>query len=145
MLSFLKSEKDQEIARIKKEIKSTELKKSSMVSAVAGEKTELEQQRTSCFAKIGSDAYTLHKSGSTSYDFSGIFQQIEALEVQMVEKDEKIAELNARYNEEISLLSATVPTDEAAAPTQAASFCEKCGTQASAGDAFCQSCGNKMG
>lgn len=144
MLSFLKSEKDQEIARIKKEIKNTEFKKSSMISAVVGEKTELDQQISICFGKIGSDAYTLHKSGSSSYDFSAIFAQIEALDTQMAEKDVKIAEITARYDEEISLLSATVPTGEVATPASAP-FCEKCGTQSSLGDAFCQNCGNKMG
>lgn len=149
MLSFLKSEKEQETARIKKEIKSTELKKTSMISAVTSEKTELEKQRTTCFTKIGADAFALHKSGSTNYDFSAIFQQIDDLEGQMLEKDKKIQELAVRYDEEISLLTASIPAEEvqatSVAPTTATpAFCEKCGTKSSEGDTFCQNCGNKM-
>ncbi len=129
-----------------------------MISAVNTEKMGLEQQKISIFTEIGRMAYQSHQAGEDMGNLQQFFEQIQETEGRIGEKDQKIAEIATRYDEEISLLTATlnsITTAQASManqgvpvapvmPVGGGAFCENCGRQAGVGDAFCQGCGSPM-
>lgn len=165
--------KDSPEGRVQAEIQSTEFKKNSMISAVNAEKNMLEQQKANTMRDIGDVAYRQYKAQEEGYDFQAYFAQLEQIDGQIQEKDQKIHEITSRYDEEISLLSATlasiiqtqasmanpapmvappvIPASPVMAPGAVpppvpgtAAFCENCGKPSSLGDAFCQNCGKPL-
>ncbi len=151
MLNIFKKETEED--KIRTEIQNTEFKKNSMVATVNNEKAQLEQEKRGHFFAMGETVYNNHKERISVEDFQETFQKIHALEEQMKEKDAKIQEITARYDEEISLLSANLVSIQAAttaastpaqAPAAKGGFCENCGNAHNGQNAFCESCGNKL-
>lgn len=153
MLNLFKKETEED--KIRTEITNTEFKKNSMISTVNNEKAQLEQEKRNFFTEMGETVYNNHKERISVEDFAETFEKIKGLEQQMTEKEAKIVEIAARYDEEINLLSANLVTIQqqaqaaaapvaTAAPAAAGGFCENCGTAHSGQDAFCQGCGTKI-
>lgn len=144
--------KDTPEGRVQTEIKNTEFRKSTMISAVRNEKSELEQQRTQTFQEIGVVAYCNHCDGVKVNQFTEFFDKIDGLEVEIAEKENKIQQIEERYQEEVTLLEATLqnilnpppPREEHKEKSGNQLFCERCGHLAKENDSFCRACGNPM-
>lgn len=144
--------------KLAKEVDGMELKKQALVSAVQNEIQAARQQINGILLHIGGDVYNAHKSGSAVEDkLAGQFDEIKALEDLIAEKNTKIEDISARYDDEIAILrtslgtyTATSQPDAAPAPAPApasggGAFCEKCGKPFTPGEnAFCVGCGQKL-
>lgn len=107
--------KETEEDKIRAEINNTEFKKNSMLTTVNNEKMGLEQQKRDIIYKIGEEKLREYKEKIEDFDYKSSFDSIDQLEGQMQEKDAKMQDISARYDEEISLLSANLATAQAAA------------------------------
>ncbi len=91
--------------RIRKEIESTEFKKQSMISTIESEKGALLNEKWKELYNMGVHAYEQHKDENPEYDFSSYVEAIKILDDEISEKDNKIEEIAARYDEEVDLLN----------------------------------------
>lgn len=163
MLNKLK--KTTEIAKLKKEIKAIDFKKTSMSASTEQEKLTYTVQKTEIFKNIGENIFNNRSNSDTSFDFSTEFEEILALDSKMVEADQKLTNMIERYQEEIDLLhksieaieieSMTPKSEHVTIPATSndvaeevevcgeASFCSNCGNGISSSTIFCSNCGTK--
>lgn len=155
MLNMFKKETPAD--KVRAEIKSIELKKSSANSVRENQKATEKANGDKCLFNAGMQAYKQFKNETTEIDINDCFAGYEASIIAMQEIDKKTDTMIERYDEEISVLTANLVILEAEAtqpaPTQTntaqtnssvAIFCENCGTSLNSSDAFCQNCGTKI-
>lgn len=151
--------KDSRVRELEKEIRSLEVRKSSVFASITGEINRLENERTNVLLAAGTKAYETWKEEKEPADLTEFWNQIQTLEKQVVEQEEKRTEMGLRYDEEIRLIQVdlqTAQTAQAATTTSAFSFAQKAGTDTTGlacpncgaaignDDMFCQSCGTKL-
>ena len=131
--------------KLQKEIKATEFKKQSLLSAVQTEIREAAGKRDGILRQIGRIVYERRDGGGLPEEtFAAHFAEIGALDTQIGEKEVKSAEIGARYDEELLLLKAQLAALDASPPVEAPSFCGHCGQKFTPGvDIFCSECGQK--
>lgn len=151
--------KDSRVRELEKEIRSLEVRKGSVFASINGEINRLENERTNVLIAAGTKAYETWKEENQTADLMEFWNQIQTLEKQIVEQEEKRTEMGLRYDEEIRLIQVDLQTAQAA--TSASSFtftsktgtnsigttglgCPNCGAAIGSDDMFCQSCGTKL-
>jgi len=147
---------DEKETKLKQEIKSLELRKESVFTAIGNEITRLENEKVSLLLEAGTMAYEAWKKDeNTNYDFKEYWEKIVELEAQVVEQEAKKTEMGNRYDEEITLIKNTLGMSATTENKTVASVvktsvnvggarCPKCNGVVSAEDLFCQNCGNKL-
>jgi len=149
---------------LKKEIDGMLLRKQSLLASLQDDVSTFEQEKETVSTKIGSAVYAAYKEGTdASKDIlDPLFGQMDELEKNIDQKTSKMAEIKARYDEEIEILSKSlnqaVKTEQQSpepipGPIQfvsdvvsnVASFCSECGAKYMPGDdLFCENCGFKL-
>lgn len=151
--------KDSRVRELEKEIRSLEVRKSSVFTSISGEMNRLENVRTNILLMAGTKAYEAWKEKNETADLLDFWNQIQTLEKQIVEQEEKRTEMGLRYDEEIRLIQVDLQTAQAATSTSSFPFvskvgtdstattgliCPNCGAAIGSEDMFCQSCGTKL-
>ena len=149
MKSFFKKETDAD--RVRSEIEGMKFKKSSILAVLENERGELEKTKTRALYEVGLYVYENHEKGSEELEFTQFWGVIEEINGNIQLKNDKIKELDSRYDEDISLLQANLNMIEppiapvsATVAIEECGFCEQCGNKMKKGDMFCQSCGTKV-
>lgn len=150
--------KDSRVRELEKEIRSLEVRKSSVFASISGEINRLENERTNVLLAAGTKAYATWKEENQTADLLDFWNQIQTLEKQIEEQEEKRTEMGLRYDEEIRLIQrdlqmaqeattssfpfATKARTDSTATTGL--ICPNCGASIGSDDMFCQSCGTKL-
>ena len=150
-----KNAQDEHTARIQKEIEGMEFKKQTLINSVGGEIKAAELQIKQLFQQIGALMYESHTGTPTDEGtLTGFYTQITQLKTLIVEKEAKINDISARYDDEIGMLRASIGTmavpvtasTDTTPLTTGGAFCEQCGGAYTPGeDLFCPGCGSKLG
>ena len=147
--------------KIQKEIEALEFRKHSLVAPLSGEVQAARQRIDHAYHQIGYYVYQSRTSGANAEnEISAHIDEIGRQNAFIVEREAKITEISARYDEEIGILRQNLmlsmpqaqPIPQAMhqnyAPQQATAtnaFCTNCGTPYTEGiDAFCAGCGQKL-
>jgi len=136
--------KDEKVGQLQGELNSLQLRKESIVSAIQGEISQLQNEKNSVFCKAGMKAYENWSQGNS--DASGLaefWNKVKELDQAIKEKQEKKAEMEARYDEEIGLIQTNLNLSMAAA--SGGKVCPSCKAVAKEGDLFCEKCGTRLG
>lgn len=147
---------DEKESKLKQEIKSLELRKESVFTAINNEIMRLENEKTALLLEAGKTAYESWKEDtSKECKLDTYWEKIVELENQVTEQEVKKMEMGNRYDEEISLIKNTLEMNSSSTSTKTAAIvkpsvsiggmkCPKCNGAVAADDMFCQSCGNKL-
>ena len=121
-----------------KAITDIENKKKTITQASQNEQNALISKISETYRTIGETAYRSHMDGSFELEnISPMFETIKGLYQSLKEKQAKLDEILARYDDELKILRPTEQTGQAA--------CGGCGTAYVPGEMlFCSKCGNKL-
>lgn len=138
--------KDEKEENLKKEIRSLEVRKESVLSAINGEVTTLQAEQRALFLDAGKYAYETWHKDKTQADLTSYWIQVKELEDKIAVQEEKKKEMTDRYDEEISLIASNLSAagSNSSEGTQGTAFCPNCGASVAKGDIFCQGCGAKL-
>ena len=134
--------KNDKETQLQNEIKSLQIRKESVLSVIKNEIGQLRKEKENVLLDAGTRGYANWRAGVNAAEgLEEFWNKIEEIEKNIVEKEEKRASMEARYDEEISLLQSDLYS---AVPSVGGDVCPKCGAAVSSGDAFCEKCGNKL-
>lgn len=140
--------KDSRVRELEKEIRSLEVRKSSVFASISGEINRLENERTNVLLAAGTKAYATWKEENQTADLLDFWNQIQTLEKQIEEQEEKRTEMGLRYDEEIRLIQRDLQMAQEATTSSSTAttglICPNCGASIGSDDMFCQSCGTKL-
>lgn len=139
--------KDEREENLKKEIKSLEFRKQSVITSINGEIANLQSGQRKILFKAGEYAYNVWCKDNIQADLTSYWDQVQELANKIEEQETKKKEMTDRYEEEIKLIASNLHTEmHVAAPPVASSSaaCPKCGSAIATDDIFCQSCGTKL-
>ena len=155
-------DRDNPAKKLQKEIESTEFKKQSLIAPLQSEIAALTQKVNAALQQIGLEVYEAHIN-SEQIDEEAVhvlFGEISGHKTVILEKEAKLQEFAARYDEEINMLKANLASMSQPAPAQAPAvgtvpaampadgpraFCTNCGGVYIPGeDLFCTGCGGKL-
>ena len=138
--------KDERERKLEKEIRSLELRKESVFSAIDGEITRLQRERSNVLLTAGTAAYEAWKKENVQADLTEFWDKIQELDKQIAEQDAKKTEMGIKYDEEIRLINSNLSMNavKSVADVSAGNKCPKCGATISVDDVFCQGCGTKL-
>lgn len=150
--------KDEREEDLRKEVKSLELRKESVLAAIGSEIAALESEQGAVFRKAGRHAYDSWREGKAQADLTEHWREVEELGRKIDALRAKEREMRSRYEEEIHLIAgvlhgaprahggrgADAPAASGAAPVSDLAFCSNCGSEIADGDLFCQNCGEKL-
>lgn len=138
--------RDEKERQLEKEIRSLELRKESVFSAIDGEIARLQRERGDVLLKAGTAAYEVWSRDKAQADLTEFWSEIENLEKQIAEQENKKTEMGIKYDEEIRLINSNlgVHAVNTAVPAGTGAVCPKCGNAVSNDDIFCQGCGTKL-
>lgn len=129
--------KDDKEKKLKQEIKSLELRKESVLSAINNEITRLQRERSNVLLQAGTAAYDAWSNNDAQADLTEFWDKIQELEKAVAEQEVKKEEMVAKYDEEIRLINSNLGISSVSSSLQ----CPKCGAPVGQGDRFCQNCG----
>lgn len=138
--------KDAKERELEKEIRSLELRKESVFSAINGEIMRLQKVRTDVLLSAGTTAYEVWCKEQEKADLTKYWNEIQELENQIQEQENKKKEMGIKYDEEIRLINSNLNMhNENRMPVATnGAQCPKCGMAIKDNDLFCQSCGTKL-
>lgn len=138
--------KDERERKLEKEIRSLELRKESVFSAINGEIARLQRERSNVLLAAGTAAYEVWNRDKTQADLTEFWDKIQDLEKQIAEQEAKRSEMGIKYDEEIRLINSNLGMHAANEPStvDTGAKCPKCGAAISEDDIFCQGCGAKL-
>lgn len=147
--------KDEKERQLEKEIRSLELRKESVFSAINGEIARLQGERRNVLLDAGTTAFDTWSKDHTQADLTEFWSKVQDLDKAVQEQEAKRTEMGIKYDEEISLINSnlnrnavnaapTVSTVNTGSVTAAGKRCPKCGAVVSGSDVFCQGCGTKL-
>ncbi len=126
--------------KLKQEINSLELRKESVFSAIDGEISRLNRERSNILLAAGTAAYETWCKDSTSADLTDFWGKIQELDKAIVAQETKKTEMGTKYDEEIRLINSNLGISN----TVSGLHCPKCNIAISDHDLFCQNCGAKL-
>lgn len=147
---------DEKESKLKQEIKSLELRKESVFTAIGNEITRLENEKTTLLFEAGKFAYeTWKEDADAECALTTYWEKIVELEAQIAEQEAKKTEMGNRYDEEITLIKNTLTVNNQTTEKRTPSIvmpgavtggakCPKCNSAVAVDDMFCQNCGNKL-
>lgn len=94
--------------KIKQEIERMEFRKNSVLSVFAHEIQQLEQEKSTGLQSIGKHTYESYINQSGQLSCQEELNAVKDLEGKILEKNQQIESFTQRYNEEISILQASV-------------------------------------
>lgn len=141
--------KDEREENLKKEIKSLEFRKESVLASIHGEIKQLKSEQKSIFLDAGKYAYETWCENKTSADLTTYWNQVQELDGKIAVQEAKMKEMTERYDEEIRLIASNlnraVNSGASVSPADVTSAtCPNCGMVISDEDIFCQGCGTKL-
>jgi len=138
--------KDERERQLEKEIRSLELRRESVFSAINGEIARLQRERGDVLLQAGTAAYEAWSREKAQADLTEFWSKIGELEKQIAEQENKRTEMGVKYDEEIRLINSNLSTHAAttAPPAGTGAVCPKCGAAVSSDDVFCPGCGTKL-
>ncbi len=132
--------KDDREKKLKQEIKSLELRKESVFSAIDSEIARLQRERGSVLLQAGTMAYTSWSNDHTQADLTEFWNKIQELEKGIAEQESKKEEMGTKYDEEIKLINSNLGMVSG----DSAIKCPQCGAVVGRDDSFCQVCGTRV-
>lgn len=129
--------KETEADKLRSEIASINVKKNAATLVNNNEKNQLLEKKMDLMRQIGVNAYGLYKNNVYEYDFIVQFEEIDAIDVEILGKANKLAEILQKYDEEIQILKTNLSYFEGVGLK-----CSNCGGSITSEDKFCQNCGN---
>lgn len=134
--------KNEKEVRLQNEINGLRVRKESVISVIQNEIGQLQREKDGLLLEAGTRGYANWKQKvDVAENLEEIWGKVEEIEKVIEEKNEKQASMEARYNEEISLLERDLyPPMSVGKEKQ----CSKCGAKVSEGDVFCEKCGNPL-
>lgn len=142
-----KDEKDEKEENLKKEIKSLEIRKESVLASINNEIISLQSEQKALFLDGGKYAYEIWCKDKTTANLTMYWNQVQELADKIVVQEAKKKEMTDRYNEEINLIASNLSFSEssnALESTSGSMFCPNCGILVAEGDTFCLGCGTKL-
>lgn len=141
--------KDEREENLKKEIKSLEFRKESVLVSINSEITGLQAQQKKLYLEAGKYAYEVWCEDKTQADLTTYWNQVQELDGKIEVQEAKKKEMSDRYDEEIKLIASSmnvmVNSPVSAAPVDSGSAsCPNCGAPIAEDDIFCQGCGTKL-
>ncbi len=141
--------KDEREENLKKEIKSLEFRKESVLASIHSEIKQLKSEQRAIFLEAGKYAYEIWCENNTQADLTTYWNQVQDLDGKIAAQKAKKKEMSDRYDEEIQLIASNlniaVSSNAPAVPSDSASAsCPNCGMAIADGDIFCQGCGTKL-
>ncbi len=142
--------KDEREENLKKEIKSLELRKESVLSSINGEIEQFRSEQRALFFEAGKYAYETWCEGKKQAELTSYWQQAQSLDEKIAVQEARKKEMSDRYDEEIQLIAGNLNVaagnnaPAAASASSGTASCPKCGTPIADGDLFCQGCGAKL-
>lgn len=139
--------KDEREENLKKEIKSLEFRKQSVLTSINGEIASLKSERKTLFLEAGEYAYDVWYKDETQADLTSYWNQVQELEDKIAAQEAKKKEMTDRYDEEIKLISNSLNVavnSSNSAVASGSALCPNCGSAIADDDVFCQSCGTKL-
>lgn len=138
--------KDETERKLEKEIRSLELRKESVFSAINTEIARLQRERTNVLLNAGIKAYEVFSQENKQADLTEFWNQIAELDKKVLEQENKRTEMGIKYDEEIRLINSSLGTRGVnnAPDIGAGSQCPSCGIAINNSDMFCQNCGLKL-
>ncbi len=141
--------KDEREENLKKEIKSLEFRKESVLASINGEIKQLKSEQKTLFLEAGKYAYETWCENKTSADLTTYWNQVQELDGKIEAQKAKMNEMTARYDEEIKLIASNLnaPINSGVPAVSAdpdAPTCPNCGAPIAEDDIFCQGCGTKL-
>ena len=139
--------KNDKATQLQNEIKSLLVRRDSVVSVVQGEIFSLEEEKSKIFSEAGAKAYEAWKQGQyAKEELEQLWSKVRELETQINEKENKKAELEGRYDEEISMLQRDLNSVGGTFErvNQTGKVCPKCGAEVRNEDVYCEKCGCKL-
>ena len=112
--------------------------------AIQDEINKLQNEKNSVFCQAGMKAYNSWYQGETdTSSLSAFWNKVIELDQAIKEKEEKKAEMVARYDEEINLIQSNISISMAAA--NSGKVCPSCKAVIKESDLFCEKCGTRVG
>ena len=141
--------KDEREENLKKEIKSLEFRKESVLASINSEIKQLKSEQKTIFLEAGTYAYEIWCENKTQTDLTTYWNQVQELDGKIAAQKAKMKEMTDRYDEEIQLIaSSSNMTVNSGAPVVSADpdapTCPNCGASIAEDDIFCQGCGTKL-
>ena len=104
----------------------------------------MQNEKNSVFCQAGMKAYNSWCQGETDTgNLSAFWNKVVELDQAIKEKQQKKAEMEARYDEEINLIQSNINISMAAA--SGGKVCPSCKAVVKEGDLFCEKCGTRVG
>jgi len=139
--------KDEREENLKKEIKSLEFRKESVLASINGEIASMRSEQRNICLEAGEYAYEAWCKDKTQSDLTSYWEKVQELADKIAAQEAKKQEMTDRYDEEIKLIASSfnmpVISSEPAVASGSAS-CPNCGMAIVDGDLFCQGCGTKL-
>lgn len=136
--------KDEKVSQLQGELSSLQLRKESIVSAIQDEINKLQNEKNSIFCQAGMKAYNSWCQGEPDTSgLSAFWNKVIELDQAIKEKQEKKAEMVARYDEEINLIQSNIGISMAVA--NGGKVCPSCKAVIKESDLFCEKCGTRVG
>lgn len=139
--------KDEREENLKREIKSLEFRKQSVLTSINGEIANLQSEQRTLLLKAGEYAYDVWCKDKKQADLISYWNQMQELADKITAQEVKKKEMTDRYDEEIKLISSNfnMPVNSGnSAVASGSAVCPKCGSAISDEDVFCQGCGTKL-
>ena len=141
--------KDEREENLKKEIKSLEFRKESILASINSEIKQLKSEQKTLFLEAGKCAYEAWCQDETQADLTAYWNQVQELDDKIAVQKAKKKEMSDRYDEEIKLIASNLnmPVNSGVPAVSAdpdAPTCPNCGMAIADGDIFCQGCGTKL-
>jgi len=103
---------------LKKEIEGMQVRKQALLTSLQNDVSLLEQEKDGIALQIGNSVYTAYKNIeedsnidlTSNEETTALFGQMEELDKNIEEKKSKMAEITARYDEEIEILTKSLGT-----------------------------------
>lgn len=141
--------KDEAQQNIKKEIKSLEIRKQSVLASINGEIANLQSEQRTLFLEAGEYAYGIWCEDGTQADLTDYWNRVKGFANKIAVQEAKKKEMTDRYDEEINLISGSLnvainSVSPSPAVASGSALCPNCGSAIADGDVFCQNCGTKL-
>ena len=147
LLDKLMGRNEREV-QLQNEIKSLQLRKQSVVTALSNEQAQLQRERMSVLLEAGEKGFANWCANlDENTGLESFWKKVQELDKEIAEKEEKKTSMVARYDEEIQLIQSdlnVVSPATRATVAAASGKCPKCGKPVASNDVFCESCGAKL-